>query len=73
MLSVCMTAEYLPGYLNIAADALSRGNVPGFHQAVPFAEASPSTIPPQLLDVLISRQPNWLSAEWSEAFQMCLS
>ena len=31
------------------------------------------SIPPELLGVLVHHRPNWLSAEWSEAFQACLS
>ena len=70
--TISLTAEHLPGHVNRAADALSRGNVPAFFRAVPYAEASSCSIPSNLLDVLIHRRPNWLSAEWSEAFQACL-
>lgn len=31
---------------------LSRGNVPGFYEAVPYMKALPCSIPPDLLDVL---------------------
>jgi hypothetical protein len=71
--AVRLSAEHLPGRLNGAADALSRGNIPGFQEAVPYAEASPYSIPSELLDALIHHRPNWLLAEWSEAFQICLS
>jgi hypothetical protein len=71
--AVSLSAEHLPGCLNGAADALSRGNIPGFQEAVPYAEASLYSIPSDLLDVLIHRWLNWLSAEWSEVFQVCLS
>ena len=70
--SISLSAEHLPGCLNTAADALSRGNELAFHQAVPYAQTSPCTIPADLLMVLIHRRPNWLSAEWSKAFQLCL-
>ena len=71
--AVSLTAEHLPGHLNGAADALSRDSIPAFRQAVPYAEASPYSIPPELLDVLLHSRPKWLSAEWSEAFRACLS
>ena len=49
--AVNLTAEHLPGRLNGAADALSRGNIPAFYQAVPYVATSPYSIPPELLDV----------------------
>ena len=70
--AISLTAKHLPGHLNRVADTLSRGNVAAFYQAVPYAEASPCPVPSALLDVLIHRRPNWLSAEWSEVFQACL-
>ena len=70
--SISLTAEHLSGRLNGAADALSRGNVASFLQAIPYAAASSCCIPTELLEVLIQRQPNWLSTEWSVAFQACL-
>ena len=70
--SISLTAEHLPGRWNGAADALSRGNIASFFQAVPYAAASPCSIPSELLEVLIHQRPNWLSFEWSDAFQACL-
>lgn len=69
--AITLTAEHLPGRLNGAADALSRGNIPAFFHAVPYAESLPCVIPADLLLTLMHRRPNWLSAEWSEAFQFC--
>ena len=70
--NISLTAEHLPGHSNGAADALSRDNRAAFCQAIPYAEISPCSIPSDVLNILIHRQPNWLSAEWSGAFQTCL-
>ena len=61
----------MAGTLNKAADALSRDNVEGFLQEVPSASSTPSAISSSLMEILIHRRPNWLSAEWSAAFQSC--
>lgn len=70
--AISLSAEHLPGHLNGAADALSRGNIPAFFHAVPYAETVPCVVQADLLLVLMHRRPNWLSAEWSEAFQICI-
>ena len=46
-------AHHIPGSLNVTADALSRNCLPLFLAKVPEAEPLPTTIPPQLLEVLV--------------------
>ena len=70
--SITLSAQHLAGYKNKAADALSRGNVKSFFQEVPYASTSPSPVSSDLVGVLVSRRPNWLSSEWSGAFKDCL-
>ena len=49
---VVLMEEYLPGRLNEAADAISRGNLPLFFRQVPTAARHPTAIPQELLDIL---------------------
>ena len=45
-----LRAEHIAGKLNVAADALSKGNLPTFFQQVPGAAPHPSPLPAELLD-----------------------
>ena len=65
---IVLVAEHLPGRLNVAADAISRGNLPLFFQQVPTAAQCPTTIPQELLDILVAHQPDWTSAHWRSRF-----
>ena len=67
-----ISAEHIAGLRNEAADAQSRNNLSTFFQKIPSACRVPSVILPALIEVLLDRRPNWLSAEWSSAFQACL-
>ena len=66
--SVALRAEHLPGRLNVAADALSRDNLPLFFQQVPAAQRAPAQIPKALMDVLLLNQPDWTSTNWRSLF-----
>ena len=61
-------ARHIPGSLNVAADALSHNCLPLFLAKVPEAEPLPSTIPPQLLEVLVHTRPDWTSTNWVSLF-----
>ena len=65
---VVLVAEHLPGRLNEAADAISRGNLPLFFRQVPTAARQPTAIPKELLDILLTRQPDWTSEYWRSRF-----
>ncbi len=67
--SITRSAQHLASIKTKAADALSRGNVVSFFQEVPYAHNVPLPVSSDLLDVLFSLRPNWLSSEWSKAFQ----
>lgn len=45
--NIMFRAEHIPGTHNVAADALSRFNLQGFRQAVPWAEEQPTKVPDQ--------------------------
>ncbi len=63
-----LQAEHVPGRQNIAADSLSRDNLPLFFQQVPRASRLPTPIPDGLSQALVLRQPDWTSASWRAWF-----
>ena len=69
--NITLSAEHIAGVTNEAADALSRNNLTAFFREIPLAYRTPSVIPPALIEILINQRSNWLSAEWSDAFQAC--
>ena len=60
------TVEHIPGVLNRAADALSRDNLTLFSSL--FPQASQAHIPPSVMDMLVTQQPNWGSTAWISLF-----
>ena len=63
-------SEHIPGELNIAADAISRNNLSLFTSLTPQI---PRTVVPQLvLDLLVTRRPDWGSNDWTRAFARSL-
>ena len=56
-------AEHVPRVDNTAADAISRNNIPLFHSLVP--QLSHVIVPNAVLDLLVTRMPNWGSQEWT--------
>ena len=65
-------AEHLPGKDNIAADALSRDNLPLFHQQVSHAAKLPTQLPQELILALVMHQPDWTSENWRVWFSTIL-
>ena len=63
----------LPGKVNIAADCLSRDNLPQFLQQVPTASPHPTTLPVELLNALIHHRPDWTSKNWKVWFDTILT
>ena len=70
--AITLSAEHILGSRNTAADALSRNKLSEFFEEKPAAQKEPSAITVSLMEVLINRQPNWLSADWSRSFQICV-
>ena len=68
---VHIRATHIPGVVNNAADALSRGDLPRFLQVVPEAASQPAPIPQQLVDLLVREQPDWTSPRWAQLFRDC--
>ena len=64
-----LKASHIAGKHNIAADALSRDNIPRFFQQVPAAKKHrPTPVPDELQQLLIHHQPDWTSPTWRQLF-----
>ena len=61
-------ASHIPGKMNDLADDLSRKRASLFLLKVPIAQPFPTRIPPQLMDVLVVGQPDWMSVDWTTLF-----
>ena len=61
------TAEHIPGVKNVAADALSRDNLPLFHSL--FPQVPRHTIPHTLAQLLLLQIPDWNSGSWMSQFR----
>ena len=60
----------MPGVSNVAADALSRNNIVLFSSLV--KQASRTQIPAELMNLLVSCQPDWGSPTWTRLFTSTL-
>ena len=64
-------ALHVPGSHNTAADALSRNNLSLFFSLIP--QIPLVSIPSPLLDLLVLKQPNWGSSDWTKLFSRSLT
>ena len=64
-------AVHCPGKDNIRADALSRNNWYQFSQASGVVDQTKTRIPQELLDLLVNKQPDWTSPDWTQLFIAC--
>lgn len=65
------SAKHVPGVRNMAADALSRGKLHVFSSLVP--QTPRCVIPPSLVELLITRRPDWGSPAWTHWFVRSLN
>ncbi len=66
-----ISAEHVPGVVNVVADALSRDRA---DLVSPIISQIPETpIPPQVHHLLIVERPNWGSEAWTTLFASSLS
>lgn len=61
-----VVTDHIPGVQNIAADAISRDNIPLFLSLTP--QCPQCSIPKAVTDLLVEQQPNWGSANWTKLF-----
>ena len=59
------SAHHLPGVSNVAADALSRGNMSLFLSL--FPQGVPSTVSQEVMQLLLLQRPDWGSQEQFKA------
>ena len=62
---------HIPGTQNVAADAISRNNIPLFLSLQP--QAPQVMIPQQVMELLITRQPDRGSHTWTHLFKASLN
>ena len=62
---------HVPGTLNLAADALSRDNLPLFLSLVP--QVPQQVVPPSLMELLVTTRPDWGSPDWTQLFVRSLT
>jgi len=72
MWDISLHACHIPGILNTVADAISRDNIPLLFSKVPDASPTPTPIPAELVDLLITQQPDWTLPSWRHLFKSCL-
>ena len=64
-------AAHIPGIQNVAADAISRNNIPLFLSLQP--QATQVTVPRPIMELLVTKQPDWGSHTWTHLFKASLT
>ena len=59
---------HIPGKRNVVADAISRDSLSVIPVQVPAPSPSPTPIPKLLLELLVEKQPDWTSVDWTQLF-----
>lgn len=67
------SAMHVPGVLNVAADALSRGVIHDLRYLVPQVLPVPSQVPDSLKRLLLDNTPDWTSDSWIRQFSDSLA
>ena len=60
-----VVASHIPGEDNDLADALSKDNLSYFLSNHPQANENPSSLPQELLDLIVVVKPDWTSVSWT--------
>ena len=60
-----VTVTHVSGHSNKLADALSRNRLHDFKSYFPQAQAVPTPIPPEVVDLLILSKPDWTQQSWT--------
>ena len=68
-----LVAKHIPGKKNVAADAISRNNLPLFYSQVPEVAGSPTPIPSLAVSALACSKVDWLSKDWTSLLSSILS
>ena len=68
-----VSSAHIKGAHNDLADALSRNNKAYFLSCYPQAQASPTTVPQELVELLVTTQPDWISPHWTRLWTAIFS
>ena len=69
--SVQIKAVHVKGASNVAANALSCNDFLCFLQVVLNAAKHPTSIPKELVNVLVVQKPDWMSPRWTQQPSAC--
>ena len=69
----CIHPEYIDTHANHLADDLSRNRLSHFLTKVPDAAATPTQVPPELVELLLDQTADWISPHWSHRFKHTLT
>lgn len=69
---IALYASHIPDVQNIVADAISCNNLPLLFSKVPDADTCPTQIPAELVELLVTSQPDWTLPSWGRLFSSCL-
>jgi len=70
--NVRLFAEHIRGIENVLADALSQNNCREFLSEMSSAQQVPDKVHPQLMQVLVLQQPDWISKPWMDSLSTIL-
>ena len=65
-------AVHIAGVDNVAADALSRGDLSTFFFCSPQASPTPAAVPPAIVDMALFSKPDWTSQQWRWLFSFTI-
>lgn len=68
-----ISAAHVKGAHNVLADALSRDNQTYFLAHYPQAQATPASIPQELVELVVTSQPDWTSSHWTRLWTAIFS
>ena len=69
---ISLYARHIPGVLNNVVDAISRDNIFVLFSKVPEANPRPTSVPGELVELLLINQPDWTQPNWRQLFGSCL-
>ena len=67
------SAVHIKGAHNDLADALSRNNRAYFLSHYPQAQAAPTVVPTELVELIVTLQPDWISPHWTKRWRTIFS
>ena len=69
---ISLYARHILGVLNYVADAISQDNIFVLFSKVPEADPRPTSVPGELVELLLINQPDWMQLNWRRLFESYL-